>query len=411
MAVLDAPALTDPELLADPWHAFGRLREQAPVLHSRFGLGRDETPLWLVTRYADVRTVLSDPRFVNDPANAPGGRDTRKELMAAIGITPDLADYMTRSVLDADGLDHTRLRKLVSRAFTVRRVGDLRPRVEEIAAGLLGELADAEQPADLVEAYAYPLPITVICELVGIPEADRPNWHVWGRELVSADPARVPGAMQATVDHIRDLIARRRAEPADDLLSAMIRAQEDGDRLSEFELVTMVLALVFAGHETTAHLIANSVAALLGHPDQLARLQADPELWPTAVNELMRLWGPVSQVRMRYATEPVEIGGVEIPAGATVQPILLSANGDPREFDDPEAFDVGRRTERGEGHLGFGHGAHYCLGAALARQEGEVALRALFTRFPSLELAVAPEELVWALIPGSRRLTALPVRL
>ncbi|WP_433503927.1 cytochrome P450 family protein [Pseudonocardia halophobica] len=412
MAVLDAPALTDPELLADPWHAFGRLREQAPVLRSRFGLGGDEAPLWLVTRYADVRAVLSDPRFVNDPANAPDGRDTRKEMMAAIGITPELADYMTRSVLDADGADHTRLRKLVSRAFTVRRVGDLRPRVEEITAGLLAELAVAEQPVDLVEAYAYPLPITVICELVGIPEADRPNWHVWGREMVSTDPARVPGALQATVDHIRDLIGRRRAEPADDLLSAMIRAQEeDGDRLSEFELVTMVLALVFAGHETTAHLIANSVAALLSRPEQLARLQAEPDLWPTAVNELMRLWGPVSQVRVRYATEPVEIGGVQIPAGAAVQPILLSANGDPREFDDPETFDVGRRTERGEGHLGFGHGAHYCLGAALARQEGEVALRALFTRFPSLELAVPPEELVWQPVPGSRRLAALPVRL
>jgi cytochrome P450 len=422
MAVLDAPALTAPELLADPWHAFGRLREQAPVLRSRFGLGGDETPLWLVTRYADVRAVLTDPRFVNNPANAPDGRDQRLELMAALGITPDLADYMTRSVLDADGADHTRLRKLVSRAFTVRRVGDLRPRVEEITAGLLEELAVAEQPVDLVEAYAYPLPITVICELVGIPEADRPNWRVWGRELVSADPARVPTALRATVDHIRDLVARRRVEPADDLLSAMIQSQEEGeggacgadhgrgDRLSEFELVTMVLALVFAGHETTAHLIANSVAALLSHPDQLARLQAEPQLWPAAVNELMRLWGPVSQVRVRYATEPVEIGGVQIPAGAAVQPILLSANGDPREFDDPEAFDVERRTERGEGHLGFGHGAHYCLGAALARQEGEVALRSLFARFPSLELAVAPEELVWQPVPGSRRLAGLPVR-
>ncbi|MCE3553713.1 cytochrome P450 [Pseudonocardia sp. RS11V-5] len=412
MAVLDAPALTDPELLADPWNAFGRLREQAPVLRSRFGLGGDETPLWLVTRYADVRAVLGDPRFVNDPADVAGGRDPRKELMAAIGITPDLAEYMTRSVIDADGADHTRLRKLVSRAFTVRRVGDLRPRVEEITAGLLEELAVAEQPVDLVEAYAYPLPITVICELVGIPEADRPNWHVWGRELVSADPERVPGALRATVDHIHDLVARRRAEPADDLLGAMLRAQEeDGDRLSEFELVTMVLSLVFAGHETTAHLIANSVAALLSHPGQLARLQAEPDLWPSAVNELMRLWGPVSLVRVRYATEPVEIGGVQIPAGAAVQPVLLSANGDPREFDDPETIDVGRRAERGEGHVGFGHGAHYCLGAALARQEGEVALRALFTRFPSLELAVPPEELVWQPVPGSRRLTALPVRL
>ncbi|WP_181781574.1 cytochrome P450 family protein [Pseudonocardia pini] len=409
MTVLDAPALTDPELLADPWNAFGRLREQAPVLRSRFGMGGDETPLWLVTRYADVKAVLADPRFVNDAARSPAGRDTRAELMAAVGVTPDLAEYLTKSVLDFDGADHARLRKLVSRAFTVRRVGDLRPRVEEIAAGLLDGLSGE---VDLVESYAYPLPITVICELVGIGEEDRANWHVWGRELVSADPTRIPGALRATVEHIRELVARRRVEPTEDLLSGMIRAQEeDGDRLSDFELVTMVLALVFAGHETTAHLVANSIAALLTHPDQLDRLQADPSLWPTAVHELMRLYGPVSQVRVRYATEAVEIGGVVIPAGATVQPILLSANGDPREFDDPERFDVTRVPDRGEGHVGFGHGAHYCLGAALARQEGEVALRALFTRFPDLRLAVAPEELVWQPVPGSRRLAALPAHL
>ncbi|GAA4539460.1 cytochrome P450 [Pseudonocardia xishanensis] len=420
MTVIDAPALTDPALLADPWNAFGRLREQAPVLRSRFGFGGDEAPLWLVTRYADVRAVLGDPRFVNDAAHSPAGRDTRAELMASIGVTPDLIPYLTASIIDADGADHARLRKLVSRAFTVRRVGDLRPRVERIAADLLDGLSGE---ADLVEAYAYPLPITVICELVGIPESDRADWHVWGRELVSADPTRVPGALRATVDHIEGLIARRRVEPTDDLLSGMIRAQEGdadaacgvdhghGDRLSDFELVTMVLSLVFAGHETTAHLIANSTAALLTHPDQLARLQADPSLWPTAVHELMRLHGPVNQPRVRYTTEAVEVGGVEIPAGATVQPILLSANGDPREFTDPERFDVTRAPERGEGHLGFGHGAHYCLGAALARQEGEVALRALFTRFPDLRLAVPKEELTWQPLPGARRLTALPVHL
>jgi len=408
MTVLDAPALTDPELLADPWNAFGRLREQAPVLRSRFGLGGDETPLWLVTRYADVRAVLADPRFANDAAHSPAGRDTRAEMFAAVGITPDLAAYLTTSIVDADGADHARLRKLVSRAFTVRRVGDLRPRVEGIAASLLDGMSGE---VDLVEGYAYPLPIAVICELVGIPEEDRANWHVWGRELVSADPTRIPGALRATVDHIEGLVARRRVEPADDLLSGMIRAQEDGDRLSDFELVTMVLSLVFAGHETTAHLIANSVAALLTHPDQLARLQADPSLWPTAVHELMRLYGPVNQVRVRYATEDVEIGGITVPAGAAVQPILLSANGDPREFTDAERFDVTRRPERGEGHVGFGHGAHYCLGAALARQEGEVALRALFTRFPDLRLAVPEQELTWQPLPGSRRLTALPVHL
>jgi cytochrome P450 len=400
-----APALSDPALTADSWAAFGRLREEAPVLRSSFGMGSD-APIWLVTRYADVRAVLSDPRFVNDPRNAPGTPDTRLAALQAVGIRDDLIPYITASIIDADGPDHTRLRKLVSRAFTVRRVGDLRPRVEEIAASLLDGMSGS---VDLVEEYAYPLPITVICELVGIPEEDRPSWHEWGRALVSMDPQRVPEALRATVAHIHDLVDRRRAAPADDLLSAMIAAQESGDRLSDFELVTMVLSLVFAGHETTAHLIANSVPALLARPEQLERLRADPSLWPGAVNELMRRWGPVSMVRIRYAAEDVEIGGVAIPAGSSVQPILLSANGDPREFGEPDTLDVGRETPRGEGHVGFGHGPHYCLGAALARQEGEVALRALFTRYPNLTVATGALE--WQAVPGSRRLARLPVHL
>lgn len=410
---MTAPALSDPALVTDSWAAFGRLREEAPVLRSSFGMGSD-APIWLVTRYADVRAVLSDPRFVNDPRNAPGTPDTRLAALRAVGVGDDLIPYLTASIIDVDGPDHTRLRTLVSRAFTVRRVSGLRPRVEEIAATLLNG-SSPEEPdtvVDLVEDYAYPLPITVICELVGIPEADRASWHTWGRALVSMDPQRVPEALHATVAHIHDLVARRRAEPADDLLSAMIRAQEeDGDRLSDFELVTMVLALVFAGHETTAHLIANSVPALLAHPDQLERLRRDPGLWPGAVTELMRRWGPVGLVRIRYAAEDVEIGGVAIPAGSAVQPVLSSANGDPREFADPDTLDVERVTGRGEGHVGFGHGAHYCLGAALARQEGEVALRALFTRFPDLRLAVAPQDLEWQAVPGSRRLASLPVHL
>ncbi|GAA1874909.1 cytochrome P450 [Pseudonocardia ailaonensis] len=407
MSVPDAPALTDPALIADPWGGFGRLREQAPVLRSSFGMGSD-APLWLVTRYADVRAVLNDPRFVNDPANAPTVAADRTVPLKAVGIGDDLIPYLTSSIIDADGATHTRLRRLVSRAFTVRRVGDLRPRVQEIADDLLDGLSGE---VDLVEAYAYPLPITVICELVGIPEEDRPSWHVWGRDLVSMDPSRVPGALRATIDHIEGLVARRRRDPADDLLSGMIRAQEDADRLTDFELVTMVLALVFAGHETTAHLIGNATAALLTHPDQLARLQADPAGWPTAVNELMRMAGPVGIVRVRYAAEDVELGGVHIPAGSSVQPVLYSANGDPREFEKADTLDVGRETARGEGHVGFGFGAHYCLGAALARQEGEVALRTLFTRFPDLRLAVDPAELEWQPIPGSRRLAALPVTL
>jgi cytochrome P450 len=213
------------------------------------------------------------------------------------------------------------------------------------------------------------------------------------------------------IAHIKDLVARRRAEPAEDLITALVHARdEDDDRLTEDEMIAMVLTLVFAGHETTAHFIGNSVVALLEHPDQLDLLRADPSLWPGAVHELMRWCGPVQMTRIRYAAEDTEIAGQQIQRGDVVQAVLVSANHDPREYADPERLDVTRRPAgRGEGHVGFGHGIHYCLGAALARQEGEVALRALFERFP--ELAVAEPELQWEQVPGMRRLVRLPVRL
>jgi cytochrome P450 len=404
------PGVMDPELIADPVAGYGRLREEAPVLEGR---APDGSPAWFVTRQADVRTVLGDPRFVNSATSVSGVTvdSLRDRLTEMVGIPRDIAHYFTDSILDYDGEDHTRLRKLVSRAFTVRRIGALRPRVEEITAALLDGMGELDEPVDLVAEFAYPLPITVICELVGVPEADRPAWRRWGAALMTMNPETVPGAVREMVEHIHDLIARRRAEPADDLLTALIQVQEeDGDRLSADELVTMVLTLVLAGHETTAHLISNATLALLTHPDQLDRLRAEPDLWPGAVHELMRWCGPVQISRARYAAEDVQLGGVTIRRGEVVQPVLVSANHDPREYADPERLDVTRRPAgRGEGHVGFGHGFHYCLGAALARQEGEVALRALVERFPGL--ALAAEEQEWVPVPGIRRLVRLPLRL
>lgn len=398
-----------PDLLADPHTGFGRLREQAPVLTASMMGG---PPMWLVTRYADVRTVLTDPRFATDPATA-GGPDIRAALMAQLGMPEELTDYLAQNILNTDGADHTRLRRLVSRAFTVRRVAELRPRVEQITAGLLDGLAAAGRggaPVDLVEAFAYPLPITVICELVGIDEPERAQWHRWGRELSTLDREAMPRALRDMVAHVQDLIARRRAAPAGDLLSALVQAQEDdGDRLSDKEMVTMVIALVIAGHETTAHLVSNSVLALLTRPDQLARLRAGEVSWSQAVHELMRMRGPVQLLQTRYATEDVPLGGTTIPAGGPVQAAVVSANTDPREFTDPDRLDVGRETGRGEGHLGFGQGAHYCLGAALARQEAEVALHGLFTRFPDLAPAVPARDVRWVERPGFRRVEELPL--
>ncbi|WP_246632951.1 cytochrome P450 [Pseudonocardia nigra] len=270
------PDLMNPDLIADPYGGYGALREQAPVV---LGRAMDGSPAWFVTRAEDVRAVLADPRFVNKPGSVPGvdvGRVRDKVLMERFGVPADLAAYVTGSILDMDGTDHVRLRKLVSRAFTVRRVSELRPRVEAIANALLDGLTS---PTDLVAEYAYPLPITVICELVGVPEADRPSWREWGNALFAMNPETFSGALRDMVDHVHDLIRRRREEPGDDLLTGLIRAQEDdGDRLSDVEMVTMVITLVLAGHETTAHLIGDGALALLSHPDQLELLRADPSL-------------------------------------------------------------------------------------------------------------------------------------
>lgn len=399
--------LTDPEFLSDPLAGWDRIREQAPVRRAR-GLFTDD--VWLVTRQDDVRAVLADPRIVADPATIDGAvRDVRARTFRAIGVPEHLLGYLTGSFADHDGAAHARLRRLASRAFTVRRVAELRPGVERIAADLLDALTD---PADLLEQFAYPLPITVICELVGVPEDERPDWRRWSSALFSMDPARIPAAMTEMVAHGHELTARRRAEPGDDLLGALVHAVDDaGDRLTDTEIVTLLLSLVFAGHETTAHLVANSAYALMtSERDQLDALLADPSGWPAAVAELVRTNGPVQVVRVRFAAEDVDVGGVTIARGEAVLPVLVTANRDPRVYDDPARLDVARLAgARGDGHVGFGHGPHYCLGAALARQEGEVALRALFDRYPDIRFA--GERPQWEPMPAARRLAALPVRL
>ena len=398
-----APNVLDPTLIADPYGGYGRLREEAPVLR---GVAMDGSPAWYVTRQEDVRDLLADHRFVTNPASA-GAADPRAALLGSMGIPSEYLPYLTHTILDVDGVDHSRVRKLVSRTFTVRRVNELRPRVEAIAETLLDGLPDN---VDLLAEYAYPLPITVISELVGVPETDRPAWRRWAKALVTMDKETVPDAMRDMIAHCQDLIVRRRAEPTGDLISGLVAEHDDGDRLTDTEIVTMILTLVLAGHETTAHLISNGTLALLRHPDQLDLLRRDPSLWPGAVHELMRFCGPVHITRLRYAMEDVELGGVTIHAGDAVQSVLISANFDPRAYADPERLDVTRHpSHRGDGHVGFGHGAHYCLGAALARQEGEVALRALVERFPNLELDGAEPE--WVPMPGSHRLKSLLVKL
>jgi len=407
----DAYSLNDAELISDPYGAYGRIREEAPVAR---GLLPDGTPVWIVTRHEDVSAVLTDRRFVNNSRSLPGSNvDARAEALVRAGVTRELAPYLAGNLVHTDPPDHTRLRKLVSRAFSARRITALRPRVEAIADELLDALpAHAEGAAvDLIEHFAYPLPITVICELLGVPAEDRPKWRDWSRDYMSMDVRRLDSMLDRMSAHVRELIGKRRVEPADDLLTGLVQAHdEDHGRLSDTELITMVLTLMIAGHETTAHLIGNGVAALLTHPDQLALLREDPTLMPGAVQELLRWCSPVVTAMLRYATEDVTIAGTLVRQGDGVQVVLASASHDARRFADPQRLDLTRDAEAAAPqHLAYSRGAHYCLGAGLANQEAEVAFAAILARYPDLALAVPADRLEWKPVPSTRQLARLPV--
>jgi cytochrome P450 len=387
------------EYFQDPLSVYARLRDSrpvTPVIMPEDDRGRQ----WLVTRYEDVRSALADPRLAKD----------WMKHMTPEDWTPDPVDaYLNRHMLSLDPPDHTRLRRLVVKAFTPRRVADLRPRILAITSSLLDAL-DARDEADLIEAFAFPLPVTVICELLGVPTADQDRFQAWSHAVLSSagSPEEADAAGLGMYAYFTELVAAKREAPADDLLSALIAATDEGDSLDERELIGMMFLLMIAGHETTVNLIASGMLALLTFPDELARLRSDPSLLPSAVEELLRYANPLNHATDRFTLEPVVIGGVEIPAHEWVICVTSSGNHDPSRFGEPERLDIGRDTS---GHLAFGHGIHYCLGAPLARLEGEVAFGALLARFPGMSLAVPPSSLRWrpsSLIHG---LEALPVRL
>lgn len=390
----------DEDFTQDPQGLYAELRDEGPV---RQVLTRSGLRVWLVTRYAQARSALADPRLRKD------FRRNREIIEQRFGTRGqrEFGAALTRHMLNLDPPDHTRLRKLVAKAFTARRVESLRPRVESITAELLDELGQQSE-VDLLTAFAYPLPIQVICELLGVDEAHRGDFRRWSTALLNAaDP---PAARQAAAEmsgYLVDLLAAKRTAPGDDLLSALIDVGEQPDRLDEDELLAMVFLLLVAGHETTVNLIGNAVRALLRHPDQFAALRADPGLAAQAVEEALRQEGPINLATMRHTAEPVELGGVEIPAGEIVLVSLHSADHDPERFPDPAGFDLDRSTA---GHLAFGHGPHFCLGAPLARLEGEIALRELVARFPDLQAAAPVDELRWRDSTLVRGLRTLPVR-
>ncbi|TQM10010.1 cytochrome P450 family protein [Pseudonocardia kunmingensis] len=377
----------------DPHELYRMLRREAPVtpVSTREGMRA-----WVVTRYEDARPALNDPRLSKDVS--------RFHEDGPIG-------FLDRHMLSSDRPDHTRLRKLVSRAFTVRAIARMRPRIEEIAQGLADRMAAKARrdgTVDLLDEFAFPLPMTVICELLGVPDGERDDFRGWSNTLLSeAPPDEHEAAVAAMSDFLSRLVAEKGAHPGDDMLSAIVKASEDGDTLSEGEAASMAFLLLVAGHETTVNLIGNGALALLRHPDQLAVLRGDPALVPNAVEEFLRYDGPVNMATFRYTTEPVEIGGTRIPEDQIVLVSLVSANRDPDRFGDPARLDVTRDVA---GHVAFGHGIHHCLGAPLARLEGEIAFRTLLDRFPGLTLAGEPATLSWRHSTLIHGLTRLPVR-
>lgn len=392
--------------LENPYPVYGLLRTVRPVLEVPLE-GYDGPGVWFLTRYADVHAALRDPRLSVDRLRAPVIRDNLERMPSF--VRQNLGGR--RSMLVMDPPDHTRIRKLVNQAFTPRRVASLAPRLEATLASLLDEIEQRGE-LELVRDLAEPFPAIVIAELLGVPPEDHRRFRDWSSRIVANIGARTveaaeaaAGALESLLDYLGHVIAARRRDPRDDLISAMIHAQEADDALSDDELLATANLILLAGHETTTNLLGNGVLALLREPAQWARLRDDPGLLPTAVDELLRFDGPV-QATLRVALEPIEIDGAVLPEGALVFVGVGAANHDPLAFEEPERLDVGRDPNP---HLGFGFGPHFCLGSRLALLETRLALAGLIERFPRLELVDdAPD---YRPNPILRGLRSLPLRL
>ncbi|MBA2625544.1 MAG: cytochrome P450 [Acidimicrobiia bacterium] len=382
-----------PEVRSNPWPFFARLREADPVHRRPDGD-------WLLTRYADCQAVLGDPRCSSNPAHESSPSEGSPARKSGSNL-----------LLFLDPPDHTRLRRLVGKAFTPKVAEALRPRIAALVDEMLDEVA-GEPTFDLLDTLAYPLPVVVICELLGVPAEDRDSFKEWSNAASRLLDPDVTGELEekgllgamALGTYFDGLFEERRRAPKDDLLSALVAAEEEGDRLSPEELQSITVLLFLAGHETTMNLIGNGTYALLRHPDQLARVRDEPDVARTAIEELLRFDGPV-HVTARVAKEDLEVGGVPVPAGERIVVALGAANRDPEQFEDPDGVDVGRAENR---HLTFSHGIHFCLGAGLARVEGQVAIPALLRRFPKLELAAEPTYREHLVLRGLTELQVAP---
>ncbi|MEV0466072.1 cytochrome P450 [Nocardia tengchongensis] len=392
----EQPIVLTDEFFQDPHTTYERLRERGPVHHVRFPHG---VIGWLVTDYALARQVLSEPTISKDLRAV---ADDNRLVGGATVADPGNSQHM----LNADPPHHTRMRKLVDRAFTPAAVAALAPRITAIADELLDTIAPGET-VDLLRQYAFPLPITVICELLGVPAADRTDFQRWSAELVTAQShAAKADANTQLAKYLDDLIAERRSDGGADLLSGLIRATEAGDRLSPDELRSNALLLLVAGHETTVNLIASSVLALPDDVRVRREIATDPRATKAFREEVLRYHSPVHITTFRYTTTPITLADVRIEAGELIMVSLAAGNRDHGRFADPDTFHPDRIDNH---HIAFGYGAHYCLGAPLARLETDIALSRLLTRFPALTLAIDSARLRWRPSVVIRGLTELPV--
>lgn len=393
--------LWTPQARANPLPIYARMREEAPAI--RLIEPYRDIPLWIIPRHADVLGMLRDERLIKDMRRlAPEHRQRYASLA-------ERSSEVSQHLLATDPPDHTRLRALVAKGFTPRRTDALRPRIEDIARGLLDAVQD-RGAMDLIADFAFPLPITVIAEMLGIPDEDREQFRQWTSAFFTlsedgdTSPQRQAGMRFAA--YFQNLLTTRQPDEDGDLVAALLAAEEQGGRLSPPELLSMMFLLLIAGHETTVNLIGNGILALLQNPEQLEALRADPARIDTAVEEMLRYCGPVENTTLRFAGEDIQVGDQTIPEGDVVMMSLLSADHDPQQFEKPDVFDITRTPNK---HIAFGHGIHFCLGAALARLEARIAIEMLLERMPALRLAVDPDALVWNNHLVVRGLRELPV--
>lgn len=380
------------------YDTYAQMREESPIL----AINGSQSRIWWVTGFEEAKYILSNHRqFVKDYRNTL----TEAEIQQ-LQPEPELFQLLTYNLLGTDAHDHTRLRALVSKAFTHQRVMALQPRIQQITDNLIDAFPE-DGKIDLIDSFAFPLPIIVICELLGVPIEDRDQFRSWSNTFVEGSYTYTQ-EMTEFFQYIAQLVAQRRDKPEDDLISALVQAEENDEQLNEREIYSMIALLIVAGHETTVNLIANGMLALLLHPDQMRHLQASPDLIETAIEEFLRYDSPIEQATPRYAVEDIEFGGQLIKRGETVMVVLGAANRDPQQFADPNNLNT---TLQDSKHLGFGYGVHFCLGAPLARLEGRIAINTLIQRIPHIQLDIPVSELTYRNSPILRGLLHLPVRL